>query len=287
MSLRARLLLAVGIISLTALGVADVATYSALRSFLFKRVDQTLATTQSAVQDAIVVASRLPSRSTPQSGAGLPPGALSVAPGTFVQVRTSAGTPVAGQAQAAVMPGGKTYTPSLPSQITLPRGSGPGATATYFTTPASQAAGPPFRVGASSLPNGEQLIVAVSLADTMATLDRLLVIELCVSAAALAACGLLGWWLVRVGLRPLAAVERTADAIAADELHHRIPGETTRTEVGRLARALNVMLARIEEAFTARDATVADLRRSEERLRSFVADASHELRTRSPRSPPR
>src|SRR5581483_1809944 len=45
-----------------------------------------------------------------------------------------------------------------------------------------------------------------------------------------------------------------------------------RTEVGRLGLALNAMLGRIEEAFAARQA-------SEERLRRFVADASHELRT--------
>ena len=42
MSLRLRLLLAVGAIAVVALVVADVATYSALRSFLFQRVDQTL-----------------------------------------------------------------------------------------------------------------------------------------------------------------------------------------------------------------------------------------------------
>jgi two-component system, OmpR family, sensor kinase len=45
-----------------------------------------------------------------------------------------------------------------------------------------------------------------------------------------------------------------------------------RTEVGRLGIALNTMLSHIESAFDQR-------RRSEERLRRFVADASHELRT--------
>ena len=99
------------------------------------------------------------------------------------------------------------------------------------------------------------------------------------TAAALLAAGLLGWWLVRVGLRPLRAMERSADAIAAGELDQRVAGENERTEVGRLARALNVMLARIQSAFAERDATERDLRASEERMRHFVADASHELRT--------
>jgi two-component system OmpR family sensor kinase len=62
-------------------------------------------------------------------------------------------------------------------------------------------------------------------------------------------------------------------------LDERVPGENDRTEVGRLARTVNVMLSRIQQAFAQRDATEAALRASEERLRRFVADASHELRT--------
>ena len=67
---------------------------------------------------------------------------------------------------------------------------------------------------------------------------------------------------------------------------HRVPGEKRNTEVGRLAAALNVMLGRIQEAFAARHATEMALRHSEGRLRRFVADASHELRTPVQPSPP-
>ena len=84
---------------------------------------------------------------------------------------------------------------------------------------------------------------------------------------------------MRVSFRPLRAVEATAEAIARGELAERVPGEDARTEVGRLARALNVMLGRIEDAFGERDATERELRESEGRMRQFVADASHELRT--------
>jgi two-component system OmpR family sensor kinase len=52
----------------------------------------------------------------------------------------------------------------------------------------------------------------------------------------------------------------------------RVPNANPRTEVGHVATALNVMLERIEVAF-------GELRASERRLRRFVADASHELRT--------
>ena len=43
MSLRLRLLVAVGLISIAALVVADFATYSALRTSLYNQVDQELA----------------------------------------------------------------------------------------------------------------------------------------------------------------------------------------------------------------------------------------------------
>jgi two-component system OmpR family sensor kinase len=51
-----------------------------------------------------------------------------------------------------------------------------------------------------------------------------------------------------------------------------MPDANPDTEVGRLVTALNAMLSRIEGSFAARV-------ESEDRLRRFVADASHELRT--------
>jgi two-component system OmpR family sensor kinase len=80
-------------------------------------------------------------------------------------------------------------------------------------------------------------------------------------------------------MRPLADVEATAGAIAEGDLERRVPGDEAPTEVGHLAKSLNTMLGRIQAAFAERDATEAELRRSEARLRRFVADASHELRT--------
>jgi len=86
-----------------------------------------------------------------------------------------------------------------------------------------------------------------------------------VTLAVLVAIFLLGLWIVRLGLRPLAAIGRTADVITAGDLSHRVERAEPRTEVGRLGLALNTMLDRIES--------------SDRRLRRFVADASHELRT--------
>ena len=64
----------------------------------------------------------------------------------------------------------------------------------------------------------------------------------------------------------------TASGIAAGDLTTRIPEGVSGTEAGELGTALNQMLDRIEDAFDERT-------RSEERLRRFVGDASHELRT--------
>src|SRR5262249_24214109 len=68
-------------------------------------------------------------------------------------------------------------------------------------------------------------------------------------------------------------------AMASGELARRVPDRDPRTEVGRLGRSLNAMLAQIEAAFHARAKSEAAARWSEERMRQFVADASHELRT--------
>jgi hypothetical protein len=53
LSLRTRLLLAVGAVALVALIVADLVTYSSLRSFLYDRVDQSLESAHFAVEKAL------------------------------------------------------------------------------------------------------------------------------------------------------------------------------------------------------------------------------------------
>jgi hypothetical protein len=52
-SLRLRLLAAAGAVALVALLVADVATYSALRSFLLRRVDQSLTVSHFQVERSL------------------------------------------------------------------------------------------------------------------------------------------------------------------------------------------------------------------------------------------
>src|SRR5699024_3354232 len=85
-------------------------------------------------------------------------------------------------------------------------------------------------------------------------------------------CSLLAYGSVSTPFRALKRVERTATGIAAGDLSNRVPPGAPDTEVGRLSRSLNAMLAHIEIAFRANE-------ESEERMRRFVQDASHELRT--------
>ena len=115
-------------------------------------------------------------------------------------------------------------------------------------------------------------IVAVPRDGVDRTVRKLVLVELLIGLAVLAACAAGGWYAVQRAFRPLRQIEDTAAAIADGELGRRIPTRTAKDEVTSLSRSLNAMLAQIEQSFADREA-------SEERMRQFVADASHELRT--------
>ncbi|WP_248960731.1 sensor histidine kinase [Sphaerisporangium perillae] len=129
-------------------------------------------------------------------------------------------------------------------------------------------------------------VIAIRMDDIDATVTRLAVIVASVGGGVLVVLGIACHWLVRRSLRPLGEIERTAGAIAEGDLSRRVPLRHRRTEMGRLGRAINGMLAQIEAAFDDREASeiaarksAFEARRSEDRMRRFVADASHELRT--------
>jgi len=251
LSLKARLVLGVIVLSAIGLAFADLATYASLRSFLIQRTDESLVNLTRAARHEL------------EHGCGGPdnrpfPGA---SPGDFFQIRQG-DEPVCTK-QAAEL--GATEAPSppdLPTTITPPAA---------FTVDAEDGEGR-YRVHAEEVFGGTTLVVATPLDDVDATLTRLLLIMLLVTVVVLGALAALGLWVVRLGLKPLGAVEGTAAAIAAGDLTRRVERAEPRTEVGRLGLALNAMLGQIETAFKAQEA-------SERKLRRFVADASHELRT--------
>jgi two-component system OmpR family sensor kinase len=293
-SLRTRLLLAVGAIALVALVLADVVTYRALEAFLVQRVDQQL-TQQSEFTRASIEQGRPPpcadrlgasgagSDGDPLRPDGPPSNSFQL---QAVQVWTASGVLVPALECAATVDG-RAYVPAVPASRlrgeTNDTAEGRGAdgpeAAEIFEAPSTPKGGPEFRVRLSSLANGGHLAVGQPLNEVETTLHRLRLIELIVTGGAVIAALVGGWWLVRLGLRPLTDIERAAESIAAGDLTERVPGENATTEVGRLAGTLNVMLSEIEEAFAARVASEQRLLASDARLRRFVADASHELRT--------
>src|ERR1039458_564941 len=83
---------------------------------------------------------------------------------------------------------------------------------------------------------------------------------------------LLGLFLTSRALRPLRRLTATAGQLAGGDLRARSRLVPRGDAVGQLASAFDHMADRIEDAFAAQ-------RESENRVRRFIADASHELRT--------
>jgi two-component system OmpR family sensor kinase len=115
-------------------------------------------------------------------------------------------------------------------------------------------------------------VLGLSLEDVDATVQRLVTVETVAVVSILAVLGLVTWWVMRLGVRPLRRMTDAATAIAAGDLSLRVPEAAPGTEAGELSAALNAMLGHIDGAFDERTA-------AEARLRQFIADASHELRT--------
>jgi two-component system, OmpR family, sensor kinase len=136
-----------------------------------------------------------------------------------------------------------------------------------------------YRLRAFAPAQGDRVVVGLPLFPVRQTLAELLGVELAVFAAVLLATIAASGWLVGLSLRPLSRITATAREVAAAPLSDRDPAVTPRvptpnsaTEVGQLGLAFNQMLDHVDSSLITR-------RDSEDRLRRFVADASHELRT--------
>jgi len=148
-----------------------------------------------------------------------------------------------------------------------------------FTVPSRNGSGR-WRVVVSVMDGSTgSVAVATPLTGVDSTLNQLVLFDVIIGAAVLIVLAGLSYLAVRASLRPLVDVEHTAAAIAAGDLSQRVPQSDPRTEVGKLAGALNGMLSQIESAFRAREASEQEARTSEHRMRRFITDASHELRT--------
>ena len=130
-----------------------------------------------------------------------------------------------------------------------------------------------YRVRVLTSPNDDAVrLVALPLDDVDAASLRLAVVVAAVTTGAGLVLVFVIGAVVRLGVTPLRRMTLAATVIADGDLSHRVTHGDSHTEADQLGAALNRMMGTIEEAFDAKDTT-------EQRLRRFVADASHELRT--------
>lgn len=129
--------------------------------------------------------------------------------------------------------------------------------------------------------DGDSLVIGLPLGPVDETVRRLALIIAVIGALGVAGTAIVGAIVVRLALRPLARVAATATRVAELPLDRgevalaeRVPAADADpgTEVGTVGAALNRLLEHVAAALAARQA-------SENKVRTFVADASHELRT--------
>jgi two-component system OmpR family sensor kinase len=265
-TLRLRLVLAIGALVTVAQVAFFAVTYTLYRNSQFDRLDTQLRSSEPVVERQLEQAAGLGDGDQGDRGSGGPDGGregppVLVPPGTYGELRGSDGT-VLGDVRLTT----GVAQPKLPP--TLPALSAAGR---LFTVDSSSGSGS-FRVLAVPHRGETTVIVAIPTTEATNALRRLLLIEGSSVAALLVVLSAGSWLILRHGLRPLERMAVTAHSISGGDLGQRVTPADERSEIGQLGLALNNMLDEIEAAFRQREATEA-------RLRQFLADASHELRT--------
>lgn len=271
-SLRNRLV--VGVVILGALGIAasDLAATTAFRTFLIAQVDaqlESVSTTSSLRLDRAGISNQRNREVEDRDGPLFAPFepireapsevSVSLLNATGGVMGTLGGDQSPQKVQIAIS--GLTV-----SEVIATR-------AEPFTIQADDRSETEYRVLARALPGAVgSVVTAMPLTGVERSINQLRSLFLAVGFVVLIFLALIARRIIGISLRPLTAVEATAEAFAKGDYSARLPEARGDTEVGRLNWALNQMLSRIAESFQIRSA-------SEEKLRRFVADASHELRT--------
>jgi signal transduction histidine kinase len=184
-----------------------------------------------------------------------------VAAGDAVVVETP---PLDDDAVAQVVEGDEVVAASR-AGLTTPLADVTGDTATVGTVSSVPGGDDSFRVATHHGEGGAVAIVGAPL-DDIAESTGLLATSLAVAVPMVTALlAAVVWRLVGRTLRPVEAIRREVAGITGSDLRRRVPEPAGDDEVARLARTMNAMLGRLDDAA--------------ERQRRFVGDASHELRT--------
>ncbi len=247
MSIRLRVTLATVVLAALAVGTVDVTTFLLLRRDVRAGAD----TSVRNVAQAAVAALRNGKKLSLATFAGADRPVLVEVRNTQGRVITRLGTSEAAQVR-------------LPSDLFAHLGRSQEISAPDSGRPAFQVIAVPAA--------GGTVIAAISLRSEIRTLAHLVRLNFIVGALVLAILAIVAAIVLTRSLRPLRRIALTADSIVAGDLTARVPEASKRSEIGRVATALNRMLDENEAAFAQRDVT-------ENKLRRFLADASHELRT--------
>jgi two-component system, OmpR family, sensor kinase len=275
-SLRTKLIIGLLALVIAAVAAISVSSVWVLRSYLTAQDDSQLRSVYSLIES--------------QGLNPLTPGVIYPLHGFLIAVEEP-GVPLSASGQEGGMPGygGDRQLASLPSVptsqlwayankgklVTVPAQSGD-HTWRVLTTPVAYLL--PTATGTTQQITGT-LIIGADLGNINAVIADLAATALIIAALIVAILALAIVMVVRASLRPLVDIEMTAGEIAAGHLNRRVPERDPRTEIGSLGRSLNTMLSQIETAFLAQEASETAAHQSEERMRRFIADASHELRT--------
>ncbi|MEO6703361.1 MAG: HAMP domain-containing sensor histidine kinase [Jatrophihabitantaceae bacterium] len=266
-SLRTRLTVLLAGLLLIACAAVGIATVIALRSSLMDRLDQQLDAAGSRYAAAL-------------EHAADPDNDHDVDNAETSTIGQSAGTLGARIYQHTITAVGVVSDRDHPRQITA---ADRAMISSLRASPAKQDVDFPglggYRLLVSAGSDGDVLVTGLPTEPINETVRHVLAAEAIAFAVVVVTMGFIGAFAVRRSLRPLDRVASTALRVSElplssgrPELTERVPQGDDRTEVGRVAIAVNHMLTRIEQALTERQ-------RSEDRLRQFLADASHELRT--------
>lgn len=248
LSIRARLTAAFALAMVAVLAGAAVFVYLQLRADLDETVDASLETRA----DAASVLLAGPGGGGLGEGAG---GALEDPEESFAQVLARDGRVLEGSGGATEPALTTAEVSESQGQALLVEGPVPGIEDTARVLGLRVPEGSP----------GAVLVVGQSLEDRNEALAGLITSFAVGGPIAVILASVIGYLLAAAGLRPVEAMRRQAQEVSLGGDCERLPLPGARDEVRRLGETLNEMLAR--------------LRRSFERERRFVADASHELRT--------
>ena len=128
----------------------------------------------------------------------------------------------------------------------------------------------PFKVLISEIPARElrpalRFLIAIDTQTFRQTQHHLLLALISLAAIGVLLASVLGYWVARIGLKPLVKLSEEAQKLAPPRLSGRLHLAPLAPELDQLVSAFNSTLDRVEQAYT--------------RLESFNADVAHELRS--------